>query len=159
MQPDLASLSAKLQMEREAITGMVHGLSAEQLDKPGPDGSWSVRQMLAHLVSSEGGLLSLARHIAAGENPQVPPGYDLNTANEAQVAKRQNLPLDDLLKEWETRRASWAAFLEPLTEAQAELAGEHPWFHQSVTLRQLVIIMLKHERGHKQEIAALAANG
>lgn len=157
MQPDLASLSAKLQVERDAITAMVRGLSVEQLDRPGPEGSWSVRQMLAHLVSSEGGLLSLARHIAAGENPQVPPGYDLDTANEHQVAKRQDLSLDDLLNEWEARRANWASFLEPLTEDQAQLAGEHPWFHQSVTLRQLVIIMLKHERGHKQEIAQLAA--
>jgi uncharacterized damage-inducible protein DinB len=158
MLPEFASLFAKLEAEREAVALAVRDLGDADLDRPGADRTWSIRQILAHLVASEAGLLALARHIAAGENPQMPPGFDLDVTNQAEVAKRTGLPVPDLLKEWEARRAKWRAFLESLTEAHLDRAGEHPWFHQSVTVRQLVIIMLKHERGHKLEVARLLEN-
>ena len=154
---DLASLWAKLQVERDAITALVEPLSDAQLDRPGPEGTWSVRQTLAHIAASEHALLALARRIAAGEQPQLPAGYDLNEANAAAVSKRAANSVSELLAEWAKRRSGWLAFLETVTPEQLQLTGGHPAFDLQVTLLQLVIVMLKHERNHKADIAGCLA--
>lgn len=155
MIPDLQSLAGKLEVERQAITGLVQGLDDATLDRPGPDGAWSVRETLAHIVASEEGLLSLAQRIARGENPQPRPDYNLDDANAREVDKRRGLHVPALLDEWQRHRAEWAVFLESVTPEQLGLQGAHPRFEQQVTLLQLVIVMLKHERNHKQEIMSL----
>ena len=157
MLDDLASLWAKLQLERETITALVQPLGDAALDRPGPDGCWSVRQTLAHIAASEHALLSLAQRIAAGDKPQVPAGYNLHEANAAAVGRRQGRSVAVLLTEWEQRRAEWASFLETVTPGQLQLTGGHPAFDLQVTLLQLVIVMLKHERNHKAEIISLLA--
>lgn len=150
MLPDLESLFGKLQVERETVTSLVSGLSNAQLDKPGANGCWSVRQTLAHIVSSEPWLLLMARNILDGA-PQL-PDIPLHETNAREVSRRAGVSVPDLLAEWQTRREEWRAFLESLTLEQLELQGPHPAFPQLVTLRQMVIVMLKHERNHRQEM-------
>ncbi len=163
MLPELATLFEKLQLERIAIRTLVDEAPDGALDRPGQgvDGgaSWSAREMLAHVVSSEHGLLALARAIVSGNGHVLPAGYDLRAENAKAVAKRRGLSSVDLLLEWERGQAAWQAFLEAVTSAQMELSGTHPASTQPMTLRTLIIVMLRHERGHRVEMAGLLKGG
>ncbi len=155
MHPDLESLFGKLQAERETVTALVTPLSADTLDRPGPDGCWSIRQTLAHIVGSEPWLQAMARNILDGG--QLPADLNLDETNARDVALRAGRSVSELLAEWQMRRDDWRAFLETLTPEQLELTGPHPAFPQMITLRQLVIVMLKHERNHRQTITDMLA--
>jgi uncharacterized damage-inducible protein DinB len=156
MLPDLESLFAKLQVERDNVTGLVAGLEAAQLDRPGPGGCWSIRQTLTHIVASEPGILSMARNTLAG-GADLPAGLDIHETNQREVSLRAGRSVAELLAEWQERREEWRPFLESLSPEQLEMQGPHPVFPQLVNLRQLVIVMLKHERSHRQEIVDMLA--
>ncbi len=163
MLPELSTLFDKLQQEQVTIVALVKGAGDRDLDRPGPgtddNAGWSIREMLAHVVSSEHGLLALARAIASGNGHVLPAGYDLHAENAKAVSKRRGMGVLDLLGEWEHGRAAWLAFLESVTAGQMELSGTHPASDQSVTIRTLMIIMLRHERSHRSEMAALLKGG
>ena len=159
MLPELSTLFEKLQQEQDGVKMLVEGAPEGALDRPGPgagaEGDWSAREMLAHVVSSEHGLLALARAIVSGHGDALPPAYDLHAENAKAVAKRRRLSAADLLLEWERGRADWKAFLESVTPGQLEMCGTHHASPQPMSLRALVIVMLRHERGHRVEMAAL----
>lgn len=157
MLSDLESLWSKLEVERQSIAALVRPLDDAAMGRPGPGGCWSVRQTLAHIAASEHALLLQARGMAEGRQPQLPPGYDLDAENAASVDERQRHTVDQLLAEWAQHREAWATFLENVTPEQLRLTGAHPAFDLQVTLLQLVIVMLKHERNHKADIAAQVA--
>ncbi len=159
MLPELFALFEKLQQQQDSVRALVEGAPEGVLDRSRPgagaEGGWSAREMLAHLASSEHGLLALARAIVSGHGDALPPAYDLHAENAKAVAKRRRLSAADLLLEWERGWADWKAFLESVTPGQLEMCGTHPASPQPMSLRALVIVMLRHERGHRVEMAAL----
>lgn len=163
MLSELSTLFAKLKLEQETVRGLVEGAPQGTLDQPGPGAGaevgWSARQMLAHIVSSEQGMLALARAIVSGDGDAVPASYDVHAENAKAVARRHGLSAADLLREWDGGRAEWMAFLETVTPEQVEMSGHHPASEQSMSLRTVVIVMLRHDRGHRAEMAALLKGG
>ena len=159
MLPNLSSLEQKLQHERDAIRVTVERASGDRLACPGPATgevpSWSAREILAHVVSSEHGLRALANAITGGRGDALPDGYDLNAENARAVSKRRDRSVPDLLREWLAEQEEWHLFLGGVTADQMELTGRHPASPQPITLRALLIVMIRHERAHRQEIAAL----
>jgi hypothetical protein len=151
----LSALAEKLQKEREQVAMHVIGAGADVMVRPAPDGGWSAREILAHMVASERGLLALAKRIAAGDAHSLPPGYDLNAANRAAVQKRESRPVSELLAEWAENQAAWRAYMETLTPEALDREGAHPGFPGPVSLRQLIVVMLRHERGHHHDIEVL----
>ena len=163
MLPELATLFEKLQQEQDGVRSLVKGVSAGALDRPGPgagaEGGWSAREVLAHVVSSEHGMLALARAIVSGHGDVLPPAYDVHAENAKAVAKRRGLSAADLWLEWERGRSGWKAFLESVTPEQLEMCGTHPASPLPMSLRALVIVMLRHDRGHRKEMAVLLEGG
>jgi hypothetical protein len=163
MLPELSSLFDKLQQEREGIETLVEGALEGALDLTGPGagegGGWSARETLAHVVSSEHGMLALARAIVSGHGDALPPAYDVHAENAKAVAKRRGLSAADLLLEWERGRTDWRAFLESVTPGQLEMCGIHPASPLPMSLRAVVIVMLRHDRGHRKQMAALLGDG
>jgi hypothetical protein len=159
MLPELSTLLEKLQQEQEGIRAQIEGAPEVDLNRPGPgasaEGGWSAREILAHVVWSEHGMLALARAIVSGHGDALPPAYDVHAENAKAVAKRRGLSAADLLLEWERGRADWKAFLEPVTPQHLEMCGRHPASPLPMSLRALLIVMLRHDRGHRREIAAL----
>jgi hypothetical protein len=159
MLPEFSSLFEKLQREQELVGALVESAQAEALcqqgQAPGGEPGWSAREMLAHLVSAQLGMLALARTIANGQGDALPPGYDVDAENAKAVAEHRGLSAAGLLSEWERGRAEWKAFLEAVTPEQSEMTGRHPASLQPMTLRTVVIVMLRHERGHHREMVAL----
>ena len=163
MLPELSALFEKLQRELDGVRILVAAAPEGALDRHGPgagaDEGWSAREMLAHLVTSEHGMLALARAIVSGHGDALPAAYDVHAENAKAVATRRGLLAADLLREWGRGRADWTAFLEALTPEQLEMSGRHPASLQPMSLRTVVIVMLRHDRGHRAEMAALLKGG
>jgi hypothetical protein len=90
MLPELSSLFEKLQREQELVRALVESAPIGAMDRTerGPAGEpgWSAREILAHLVSADHGMLALARTIANGRGDALPPGYDVHAENAKAVA-------------------------------------------------------------------------
>ena len=76
------ALIARLEKGMRKTLQFFGGLSAEQWEQVlyTDPCSWTVRDLLAHFVSSEQGLLSLVQDVAAG-GQGVPDGYDYDAFN------------------------------------------------------------------------------
>lgn len=138
-----------LEETRQEVVSLVRSLSPKELALI-LHGAWSVKDGVAHLASSEAGLLATATRIAAGQEAGR-AGFDLDFYNQRQVEKRQGRSVDELVREMETSRADLLRTLEQMTDAQlaasgrlaSGLPGDVLW-----VLRRIG----EHERSHCQEI-------
>jgi hypothetical protein len=115
---------------------------------------WTVRDMLAHLLSTEEGLARLARDVAAG-GPGAPEGFDdYDHYNAEEQERLAGIPVETLLSDLaETREATieWVATLE---DAHLDLEGRHPALGQ-VPLETLINVIHGHQLIHVRDLKAL----
>ncbi len=152
MLKELEAIADKLNEER--------GILNRTLDKIAEDGAhairvtpeWSVKDAVAHLVGAERGMTRIARGMAAGQDPQLPEGYNNDEYNARQVGKRKDQNLAQVREELGASRAELMTFLENITPEQLALCGEHPLYGET-SLKDLLVIIYSHEMTHANEIA------
>jgi hypothetical protein len=111
---------------------------------------WTVRDLLAHFVSAEEGLLRLAQDIAAG-GPGVPDGFDYDAFNAAEQRRLTNLPPDRLLDELAAARQRTIRWVAGLSEVDLERAGRHPALGV-ITLENFVNAIYGHQLLHVRDL-------
>jgi DinB family protein len=125
---------------------------ATALGRRGPGGTFSLREQACHLRDLEReGYLVRVRRILAEESP-VLEHFDGDA-----VARARDYPAQDAraaARDFATARADLVALLEPLDARAA--AREARFGGQRITLAELVAMIEAHDRGHREEIAALA---
>jgi len=118
-------------------------------------GTWTPRQVVAHLLDGERTDWSVrARSILDhGEGWPFTP-YD----REASVAEAHRQPLADLLDAFESARADNVAWLRDIGLSESDLSrtGTHPALGR-VTLRELLATWVAHDHGHVLQIARTLA--
>lgn len=152
---DLADGVAVLARTPPTLQAMLAGLPPVWTDATeGPD-TWSPWVVVGHLIHGERtDWIPRARIILAqGSDRRFTP-YD----RFAQFQESHGKPLPDLLSEFAALRAGNLATLAGwgLTDAQLDLAGEHPEFGP-VTLRQLLATWVAHDLGHLAQVARVMA--
>jgi uncharacterized damage-inducible protein DinB len=137
------------------LRALLSGVSPEWSDHTYGEGTWTARDVLAHLIHGERtDWIPRARIILAqGPECRFTP-YD----RFAQLQESQGPSLAGLLDELARLRAENLATLAGwhLTEAQLALEGEHPELGP-VTLRQLLATWVAHDLGHMAQIARVMA--
>jgi hypothetical protein len=113
-------------------------------------GAWDLRDIAAHLASSERDCyVPRIRAIAAGEDPT----FDLFTNDETDFS---GIHLDDALDEWTATRTMLIGYVMTLDERQrTELSGHHEQYGR-VTVHRYLEIALKHDRDHLRGLERLA---
>jgi DinB superfamily len=113
-------------------------------------GAWDLRDLAAHLASSERDCyVPRIRAIAAGENPS----FDIFNNDETDFS---GIHLDDALDEWTATRLMLVGYVRTLDERQrTELVGQHAQFGP-VTVDRYLEIALKHDRDHLSGLERLA---
>ena len=133
-----------------ALTGMLSGLSESWISSREAEGSWSPRDVVAHLLGSEKhAWMPRIRHILEfGATPALTP-FD----REAEIRASAHRPIGDLLTEFAAERERSLLDLNALgiTDAQLELTGTHPEFGL-VRLRQLLSTWVVHDLSHTAQI-------
>jgi uncharacterized protein (TIGR03083 family) len=152
MHKDLESIASKLNEAHTVLMRALDALSDEQAAQITVNPEWSIKDQVAHLAGANRGMFGIAQRSAQGLAPKLPDGYNNDTFNARQVAKRKEQTLAQIRAELETTRAEMMAFLETVTPAQVDLVGEHPLFGE-IKLKDLLVIIYSHETQHCKEIA------
>jgi hypothetical protein len=129
------------------LTGIVQGLSPEQLEKHDPAGGWSPRGVVAHLAGATKSMTLSGRRWVKGDSPKLPADFDLDYFNKRQYEKRADMSLDALLEEWHGSHRDLKAFLESLTVGDLDKRGDHP-AQTEMTVRELMRVITFHEAMH-----------
>ena len=152
MLKELESMASKLSETRTMLSRALDPLTEEQATKVMINPDWSVRDEVAHLVSSERGMTGMAKRFATNENPQLPKDYNNDVYNARQIAKRKAMSFTEVRAELDGSRKDLLAFLETITPPQLDYRGEHPIAGQ-ISLKELLVVLYNHETAHCREIS------
>lgn len=150
---EIGKIKEKVTASRARLLAEVAGLQEPQWGwRPAHD-RWSARQTLSHVGSAERSHLRVAHSILSGTAIDL-PGFDLNTWNAGQVAKRDGWALDKVLAELHGAHEETLAFLEDLDAEKLTMAGTHPALGK-VSVGLVLRIVALHDSMHRRDIARL----
>jgi uncharacterized protein (TIGR03083 family) len=93
-----------LRSQRERLEAALAGLSEAQITRPGANGQWSVKDLIAHLTYWERGMVDILEQIARGEPIQDEEGTAAAINDRIYVRNRER-PLADVMADFrETHR-------------------------------------------------------
>lgn len=149
---DKNHMAGRLLREGEKAVAFFRSLSPEQLQQQVyTDGScWQVRQILAHFVAAEASMTRLVENILAG-GAGTPEDFNLDAYNERKVSALQDLPVEDLLREFSERRAATADLAARLSPDELARTGRHP-FLGVVPVQEIIKMFYLHNQIHLREI-------
>jgi len=113
---------------------------------------WTVRDLLAHFLSAEKGLLRLAQDIAAG-GPGAPEGFDYDGFNAAEQKRLAGIPPQRLLADLIAARQQTIEWVAGLSEADLDKVGRHPALGE-IDLETFINAIYGHQLLHMRDLMA-----
>ena len=118
---------------------------------------WTVHEVLAHIVESEGSLLKLFSYVA-GSGEGVAKGFDIDKYNAMAVAEIAHTPVSELLADFEVRRREMTEFISSLTDADLDKQGRHAYLGES-SLYEMLRLQYLHINLHLRDIRKALEEG
>ena len=142
----------KLARARMRLQNLLTSLSEEQWQTPviGEDQTWTVLDVVAHLVENEGAMSIHVHKIRQGKET-VPEGFDLDKWNAGLKERMENPTSQELLQSLDQTRTRTLAELESLKDEEWSLQGRHP-LRGMITVEQYYKTMAMHETWHTNDI-------
>ena len=152
-----ARLVERLRNEGQKTEEFFCSLTAQQLEqKLYADGAqWSVRQLVAHFLTTEIGFLGLIENILAGGQGAA-EDFDINAYNERHVGKLHDAPLEELLTRFAEQRQASIHLVEKMQPADLEKTGRHP-FLGVTSLEEIIKLLYRHNQIHQRDVRKLVA--
>jgi len=150
-------LISNLEQKRDEFRKVIAGLTEEEATRPLPDNDWTIRDVLAHLASSEGGIRIVGEIMVAKKGYNFKP-LDRDTWNASEIEKRKDQSLAEIIAEWEENRQKAIAFFSGLNEEQLTYKGTHH-FWGDITTQFVAEQLLRHQAEHQAQIAAAREGG
>ena len=149
---EVAELVQKLKSEGEKYAAIFADLTDEQWQKEVyTEGSvWTIRSILAHLVTAERGFTKLFPSIRDG-GPGAGEDFDIDRYNASQQEKTRELTPQELLEQFKSVRAEMADWVSSLDEADLDKTGRHPFLGQT-TLREMIKLVYLHNQLHYRDV-------
>lgn len=150
MSVDRDALLASLEEARRDTVALAKSLTPQELALALREGTWTVKDMLVHMTTSEAGLVNTARRIAKG-HAHARPGFNIHDFNQQQVEKHRSTEVDALLAELEASRAEMRRALQEMSEVDLAAQG----FMSSGSATDVVGVFRRigeHEREHCRDI-------
>lgn len=147
-----AELAEKLKTEGERMVAFFAGLTVDQwgVDVYTEGAIWSIRNVLAHFVTSERGLLKLFERIrATGEGS--PEDFSIDRYNASQQEKTNNLAPAELLEQYKQIRAETVQWVSGLKDEELEIKGRHPFLGETI-IREMVKMWYLHNQLHYRDV-------
>jgi uncharacterized damage-inducible protein DinB len=142
-----------MQSTRDALLASVEGLDQAILTWHPPEGGWSIRDNLAHLVDAERAHRRFVGAVLEGRSTHL-EGFDLDRWNEEHVARRIHQSVDEILADLRAARQETLAFIATLSPDAWNKQGDHPALGE-VSMQQVIKVIGVHERMHLKEIRQL----
>jgi hypothetical protein len=111
---------------------------------------WTVKDILAHQVSTERSIRMLLSNILAG-GQGVSQDFSIDRFNVSEVAKLSAMPWEELIETFRVARADTAALALSLAEGQLELRGRHP-FLGVTSVGDILQLLYRHNMMHVRDV-------
>lgn len=138
------SLVQRLRDAPAAYSREAASLSKELLEVQ-PDGKWSIKENIGHLVLLED--LWRGRFRAMQSGIQTMPPADLSNAQTRSAGFNEVL-LYKLLSRFEQTRRNTLQFLDGLTESELESSAIHPRLQTPMRIIDLMMFVAEHDAHH-----------
>jgi hypothetical protein len=150
-----AWLAKRLEKEGEKVVAYFSALTDEQwgTEVYTEGDTWTIRNILAHFVTSERGLLKLFETIRKG-GPGVSDDFSIDYYNARQQEKSRDLAPRELLEQFVGVRAHTVKWTSKLSQEDLALEGRHPFMGQ-VQLGEMLKMIYLHNQLHFRDIRKL----
>jgi hypothetical protein len=137
-----------------AVELALDGITDDELDRAGPDGGWSARQVAHHLADSEARAYVRLRRLIGEDDPMI-LGYD-----EPEYARRLHYerPIESSLGVVGAVRVASLELLESLTPEEWERSGTHSE-SGPYSVDDWLRIYATHSHDHAQQIREAREGG
>jgi len=146
------ALAARLEKGQRKTQEILEPLTPEQWQKlvymePYP---WTVRDLLAHFVSSEEALRLMCQNVADG-GPGTPEDFDFDRLNAEERQRLADRSPQDLLPALSAARQRTLDWLRTLEDEQLDQTGRHPVLG-IVSLEAMLTAIYGHQLIHMREL-------
>ena len=149
---EVTELAEKLKSEGEKMVSIFNGLSEDQWgqDVYTEGTTWTIRNVLAHFVTSERGLIKLFEQIRQG-GTGTPDDFSVDRYNAAMQERTKELSSQELLELYRQVRASSVAWISGLQESDLNITGRHPFLGQT-QIREMIKMLYIHNLTHYRDM-------
>lgn len=150
-----AWLADRLKKEGEKVVASFFALNDEQwnTDVYTEGDTWTIRNVLAHFVTSERGLLKLFEQIRQG-GLGATEDFSIDHYNARQQQKTKDLSPQELLDQFIEVRASAVEWVSGLSTDDLAIEGRHPFLGQ-VPLVEMIKMLYLHNQIHFRDLRKL----
>jgi hypothetical protein len=145
-------ITARLETNRDEILGFFRSLSPRQQAAPVYEDEvrWTVRQVLAHLITIEETMPTLFENILSGGPGFTAEDFDVDRFNRSQPQKLDGLTMAEVTERFHTVRNNTIANVKGMKDADLEREGSHP-FHGRDRLERFVRWAYEHAALHLED--------
>lgn len=149
---EIAELAEKLRSEGQKMVSIFRGLSDDKWDREiyTEGATWTVRNVLAHLVTSERGLLKLFEQIRQG-GAGAADDFSIDRYNAAMQERTKAATPGELIEQYEEVRDHAIAWVSGLKEPELDITGRHPFLGQTV-IREMIKMLYIHNLTHYRDL-------
>lgn len=149
---ELIELAEKLKSEGEKIHAIFSGLRDDQWSKEvyTEGTTWTIRNVLSHLVTSERGLVKLFERIrTTGEGASE--DFSIDRYNASMQARGKDLTATELLEQYSDVRANSITWVSNLKDEELAIQGRHPFLGMT-TIREMIKMLYIHNQTHVRDL-------
>ena len=148
-------LAERLKVEGEKVVQFFASMSDEHwgIEVYTEGDIWTIRNVLAHFVTSERGLLKLFERIRQG-GLGASDDFSINDYNARQQEKTKSLIPQELLEQYIDVRADTVKWVSGLSQDDLAIEGRHPFLGQ-VSLVEMLKMLYLHNQIHFRDFRTL----
>jgi uncharacterized damage-inducible protein DinB len=149
---EIAELAEKLKSEGEKIYTAFSEFTDSQWNAEvyTEGATWTIRNTLSHLVTSERGLIKLFEQIRLG-GEGASTDFSIDRYNAAQQARSKDLIPSEILEQYKEVRANSIAWVSGLKDEELEIKGRHPFLNVT-TIREMIKMLYIHNQTHYRDM-------
>lgn len=149
---EITELAEKLKSEGERFVSIFSGFNDDQWNqKVYTEGTtWTIRNVLAHFVTSERGLIKLFEQIRQGGTGAA-DDFSIDRYNAAMQERTKEATPQELLEQYKQIRANSIAWVSGLKEEELEIMGRHP-FLEITSIREMIKMLYIHNMTHYRDM-------
>ncbi len=149
---EVTELAEKLKTEGEKMVSIFGGMRDDQWSQEvyTEGATWTIRNVLAHFVTAERGLVKLFEQIRQG-GAGASDDFSIDRYNAAMQERTKDLTPQELLEQYKQMRANSVAWVSGLKDSELEIIGRHP-FLEITTIREMIKLLYIHNQTHYRDM-------
>ena len=134
-------LCENLSSIEEEFTKVIDSFNAKVRDQKIAEGSWSVKDILAHIVGWEDEVLKQFQAFLV--NPDVDDTYDIDSFNENSVSSRKNKTWNEITEELKSTQEMLSSFISTLSQKDIDAEDR---------FSEWVEVLIDHYKHHTRQL-------